>query len=98
MTRQITVVQDMGPGDDTSTLAAHGYNDARATLNTGPDGDGTDRIAATFVLPGQPGPRPPPPDCDALVRPGSHPGVGYTTADASLEGSETQAFFLGGIP
>jgi hypothetical protein len=97
-TRQITVIQDMGPGDDSFNLVARGYDDARATLNTGPDGDGRDRIAATFVLPGQPGPRP---RTRHLVT--SHSvdsvrilGVGYTTADVSLEGSQCLVFFLGG--
>jgi hypothetical protein len=97
-TRQITVIQDMGPGDDTFHLVARGYNDARATLNSGPDDDGTDRMAATFVLPGQPGPR-----RRHLVT--SHSmdlvrvlGVGYTTTDVSLEGSECLVFYLGGIP
>ena len=80
------------------TLTARGYNDARATLNTGPDGDGNDRIAATFVLPGQPGLR-----RRHLVTTHSMDlvrvlGVGYTTADVSLEGSQCLVFYLGGIP
>jgi hypothetical protein len=88
----------LGTGDDVLQLATHGYEEARAKLNNGPADDGKDRMAATFVLPGQEAPR-----RRQLVTLHSVDltrilGVGYAVGDVSLEGQECLVFFLGGIP
>jgi hypothetical protein len=94
----LNVNADLGAGRDVLSLFARGYEDVRADLATGPDDVGADRLAATFVLPNQSAPR-----RRHLVT--SHSmdlvrvlGVGYTTADVSLEGNQCLVFFLGGLP
>jgi hypothetical protein len=89
----------LGAGDDVFRVLTRGYQEVRADLNTGPDGDGADRVAAAFVLPGESGGRRNRVTLTSMdVGRLQVLGVGYATADIQIEGHQCHVFFLGGVP
>ncbi|HKB03068.1 MAG TPA: hypothetical protein VKD90_12660 [Gemmataceae bacterium] len=92
----VGVDAQLGPGEDTLRLRTHGYDEVRARLDSGPDGDGHDEVAAAFVRPGLRR------NLTTLLSADLDRfeilGVGYATADVGLQGHECLVFFLGGQP